>query len=155
MNPGIIFLLILVGAPLIELYVLIEVGSEIGALPTILLSIFTAILGAFLVRLQGVSVLMRVQNTLARGEAPALEMLEGAMIMMSGVMLLFPGFITDIFGFLMLVPPLRRKFILAMLKRSGTLSPGGAAAGAADVEIRRVNIIQGEYRQDDDKPGKF
>ena len=151
MNPGIIFLLILVGAPLVELYVLIEVGSEIGALPTILLSIFTAILGAYLVRLQGVSVLTRVQNTLARGEAPALEMLEGAMIMMSGVMLLFPGFITDIFGFLMLVPPLRRKFILAMLRRSGNLRPAGSGPGsAADVEIRRVNVIQGEYHRDDD-----
>lgn len=151
MNPGIIFLLLLVGAPLLELYVLIEVGAEIGALPTILLSIFTAVLGATLVRMQGISVLMRVQQTLARGEAPALEMLEGAMLMMSGVMLLFPGFITDIMGFLMLIPPLRRKFILALLKRSGTLSPTGSGTGpAADVEIRRVNIIQGEYRQDDD-----
>ncbi|WP_456404047.1 FxsA family protein [Thiolapillus sp.] len=151
MNPGIIFLLLLVGAPLLELYVLIEVGSEIGALTTILLSIFTAVLGAALVRLQGVSVLMRVQQTLARGEAPALEMLEGAMIMMSGVMLLFPGFITDIMGFLMLVPPLRRKFILAMLKRSGALSPMEPGTGSnADVKIHRVNIIQGEYHRNDD-----
>lgn len=151
MNLGIIFLLLLVGAPLLELYVLIEVGSEIGAITTILLSIFTAVLGAALVRLQGVSVLMRVQQTLARGEAPALEVLEGAMIMMSGVMLLFPGFITDILGFMMLVPPLRRKLILAVLKRSGTLSPMEHGAGpAADVEIRRVNIIRGEYHRDDD-----
>lgn len=151
MNPGIIFLLLLVGAPLLELYVLIEVGSGIGALPTILLSIFTAVLGATLVRMQGISVLMRVQQTLAKGEAPALEMLEGAMLMMSGVMLLFPGFITDIMGFLMLIPPLRRKFILAMLKRSGTISPTEPGTGsAADVEIRHVNIIQGDYRRDDD-----
>jgi UPF0716 protein FxsA len=151
MNPGIIFLLLLVGAPLLELYVLIEVGSEIGALTTILLSIFTAVLGAALVRLQGVSVLMRVQQTLAKGEAPALEMLEGAMLMMSGMMLLFPGFITDIMGFLLLIPPLRRKFILAILKRSGAISTREQGAGpAADVEIRRVNIIQGEYRRDDD-----
>ncbi len=151
MNPGIIFLLLLVGAPLLELYVLIEVGSEIGALPTILLSIFTAVLGATLVRMQGISVLTRVQQTLAKGEAPALEMLEGAMLMMSGVMLLFPGFITDIMGFLMLIPPLRRKFILAILKRSGAISTRKQGAGpAADVEIRRVNIIQGEYRRDDD-----
>ncbi|WP_456377792.1 FxsA family protein [Thiolapillus sp.] len=149
MNPGIIFLLVLVGAPLLELYVLISVGSEIGALSTILISIFTAVLGAALVRMQGVSVLMRVQSTLARGEAPALEMLEGAMLMMSGVMLLFPGFITDIIGFLMLVPPLRRKFIVAMLRRSGALSPSSPEA-PPDVEVRRVNIIQGEYRRDDD-----
>ncbi|HEC05560.1 MAG TPA: FxsA family protein [Thiolapillus brandeum] len=150
MNPGIIFLLILVGAPLVELYVLIEVGSEIGALPTILLSIFTAILGAYLVRLQGVSVLTRVQNTLVRGEAPALEMLEGAMIMMSGVMLLFPGFITDIFGFLMLVPPLRRKFILAMLRRSGNLQPVPGSVDMPDAGVKQIHIIQGEYRRDDD-----
>ncbi|HDK37992.1 MAG TPA: FxsA family protein [Thiolapillus brandeum] len=151
MNPGIIFLLLLVGAPLMELYVLIEVGSEIGALTTILLSIFTALLGAALVRMQGISVLMRVQQTLARGEAPALEMLEGAMLMVSGVMLLFPGFITDVMGFLILIPPLRQKFILAMLQRSGTLSPMGPDTGpASDVEIRRIKIIQGEHRWDDD-----
>ncbi len=150
MNPGIIFLLILVGAPLVELYVLIEVGSEIGALPTILLSVFTAILGAYLVHLQGVSVLTRVQSTLARGEAPALEMLEGTMIMMSGVMLLFPGFITDIFGFLMLVPPLRRKFILAMLRRSGNLQPAPGSGDMPDAGVKQIHIIQGEYRRDDD-----
>ncbi|WP_456413646.1 FxsA family protein [Thiolapillus sp.] len=149
MNPGIIFLLILVGAPLLELYVLISVGSEIGALTTILISIFTAVLGAALVRMQGVSVLMRVQSTLARGEAPALEMLEGALLMISGVMLLFPGFITDIIGFLILVPPLRRKFIVAVLRRSGALSPA-ATGSASEAEVRRVNIIQGEYRRDDD-----
>ncbi len=151
MNPGIIFLLVLVGAPLLELYVLISVGSEIGALSTILISVFTAILGAALVRMQGVSVLMRVQQTMARGEAPALEMLEGALLMVSGVMLLFPGFITDMIGFLLLVPPLRQKFIVAMLKRSGALSPSPPGSGPApDAKVRRVNIIQGEYRRDDD-----
>lgn len=151
MNPGIIFLLLLVGAPLVELYVLIEVGSEIGALSTILLSIFTAILGAALVRLQGVSVLLRVQEILARGEAPALEMLEGAVLMMAGVMLLFPGFITDTMGFLMLVPPLRRWLIVTALKRRGIISPApGAPADDEGGNIRRVTIIQGEYRREDE-----
>ncbi len=150
MNPGFIFLLLLVGAPLLELYVLIEVGSEIGALTTILLSIFTAILGAALVRLQGVSVLLRVQETLARGEAPALEMLEGAVLMMAGVMLLFPGFITDAMGFLMLVPPLRRSLILALLRHSGRLSPAPGDAARDEEPVRRVTIIQGEYRKEDD-----
>ena len=151
MNPGIIFLLLLVGAPLLELYVLIEVGSEIGALPTILLSIFTAILGASLVRMQGLSVLMRVQQSMAQGQAPAIEMLEGAMLMLSGVMLLFPGFITDIFGFLMLIPPLRRSFIIAMLKRSGNLSPApGDSTATSEAKIKSVHIIQGEYRREDD-----
>ncbi len=151
MNPGIIFLLILVGAPLLELYVLIEVGSEIGALPTILISVFTAVLGASLVRIQGISVLLRVQKTLARGEVPALEMLEGAFLMMAGIMLLFPGFITDAIGFLLLVPPLRRKFILAVIKRSGTMGPGpGGPSAPAETEVRRIRVIEGEYRHEDD-----
>jgi UPF0716 protein FxsA len=150
MNPGFIFLLLLVGAPLLELYVLIEVGSEIGALPTILLSIFTAILGATLVRLQGVSVLLRVQETLARGETPALEMLEGAVLMMAGVMLLFPGFITDVIGFLMLIPPLRRHLIMAVLRNSGTLTPAPSRTPRDEEPVRRVTIIQGEYRKEDD-----
>ena len=151
MNPGIIFLLVLVGAPLLELYVLIEVGSEIGALPTILISVFTAVLGASLVRMQGVSVLLRVQQTLARGEVPALEMLEGALLMMAGIMLLFPGFITDAFGFLLLVPPLRRKLILAVMKRSGAMGPGsGGSSPASEAEVRKIRIIEGEYRHEDD-----
>ncbi len=151
MNPGIIFLLVLVGAPLLELYVLIEVGSEIGALPTILISVFTAVLGASLVRMQGVSVLLRVQQTLARGEVPALEMLEGALLMMAGIMLLFPGFITDAFGFLLLVPPLRRKLILAVMKRSGAMGPGsGGPSPASEAEVRKIRIIEGEYRHEDD-----
>lgn len=79
MNPTLIFLLLFVGAPLLELYFLIEVGSVIGALPTILVSIFTAVLGGALVRMQGMSVLLRVQQNLAKGQAPALEMMEGAL----------------------------------------------------------------------------
>ncbi len=151
MNPGIFFLLILLGAPLIELYFLIEVGSQIGAFPTILLTVFTAALGAILVRMQGVSVLMRVQATLARGEAPALEMLEGALLMISGVLLFFPGFITDALGFLLLIPPLRQWFILKILQRSGTLRRGHPDdSWEAPVETRKIHVIRGEYRREDD-----
>jgi UPF0716 protein FxsA len=148
MNPAFIFLLVLVGAPLVELYLLIEVGSEIGALPTILLSIFTGALGIWLVRMQGLSVLFRVQRTLAQGEAPALEMLEGAVLMMAGLMLLFPGFITDTLGFLLLVPPLRRSLILAVLRRGGVMQPPpGPPPG--ETPSRRVRIIEGESRRED------
>lgn len=147
MNPTLIFLLLFVGAPLVELYFLIEVGSVIGALPTILVSIFTAVLGGALVRMQGMSVLVRVQESLAREQAPAMEMMEGAVLMVSGLLLLLPGFITDAFGFLMLVPPVRKAFILAVLKRSGTLRP----ATRTDVEESvQIHIIEGDYRRDDD-----
>ena len=149
MNPIFIFLLLLVGAPLVELYLLIEVGSRIGALPTILLSIFTALLGAWLVRLQGISVLFRVQQVLARGEAPAIEMLEGALLMMAGVMLLFPGFITDGLGFLLLVPPLRRWLALAFLRHAGVIRPYAGGDGGAGGSTSRVRVIEGEYRRDE------
>ena len=147
MNPTLIFLFLFVGAPLVELYFLIQIGSVIGALPTILVSIFTAVLGGMLVRMQGMSVLLRVQENLAREQMPALELMEGAVLMVSGLLLLLPGFITDAFGFLMLVPAVRKAFILAILKRSGTLRPATPDDTEKTVHFR---IIEGEYRRDDD-----
>lgn len=144
--PGLlIFLLLFVGAPLVELYVLIEVGSGIGALPTILLSIFTAVLGGWLVRYQGLSVLFRVQHMLDAGETPALEVLEGAVLLVTGLLLLLPGFITDAFGFLMLIPPVRRLLILAFLQRRGLLRPGERPPGPDASK----GYIEGEYRRED------
>lgn len=151
MNPTLIFLLLFVGAPLVELYFLIEVGSAIGALPTILVSIFTAVLGGSLVRMQGMSVIMRVQQSLAQGQTPALEMMEGALLMVSGLLLLLPGFVTDAFGFLMLIPPVRRALILTVLKRSGKLRPGASVDAEKSAHFR---IIEGEYRRDDDRVDK-
>jgi UPF0716 protein FxsA len=130
---------------LVELYVLIEVGSGIGALPTILLSIFTAVLGGWLVRYQGLSVLFRVQRMLDAGETPALEVLEGAVLLVTGLLLLLPGFITDAFGFLMLIPPVRRLFILAFLQRRGVIKPGERPPGP-DVS---KGYIEGEFRRED------
>lgn len=151
MNPTLIFLLLFVGAPLVELYFLIEIGSVIGALPTILVSIFTAVLGGALVRMQGMSVLLRVQQSLAKEQAPALEMMEGALLMVSGLLLLLPGFVTDAFGFLMLIPPVRKAFILAVLKRTGTLRPATPADAEETVHFR---VIEGEYREDDDRSSR-
>jgi UPF0716 protein FxsA len=143
--PFLIFLVIFVAAPLVELYVLIEVGSEIGALPPIALSIFTAVLGGALVRLQGFAVLFRVQEAMVRGEVPALELLEGAMLLVVGFALLLPGFITDAVGFLLLVPPIRRAVIMWYLRSRGILRPG---APPRDGDRGR-HYIEGEFRRDD------
>ena len=143
-NPLLVFLVIFVGAPLIELYVLIEVGGEIGALPTIALSIFTALLGGLLVRLQGFSVLFRAQEQMAREEVPAIELLEGAMLLLVGLALLLPGFITDAIGFLLLITPIRRAVIIRVLRSRGILRPGeplrpqdGSTQGYIEGEFRR------------------
>ncbi|WP_428608508.1 FxsA family protein [Sedimenticola sp.] len=148
MNPFALLLLLFVGIPLVELYFLIEVGSQIGALPTIFLTVFTAVLGGALVRLQGFSTAMRVRAGMDRGEMPAIEMLEGVVLLLSGILLLLPGFFTDIVGFLCLVPPVRRAMIVWFLKRSGTLRPAPGAESQPPPETHRV--IEGEYRRDDE-----
>ncbi|MCW8882689.1 MAG: FxsA family protein [Sedimenticola sp.] len=147
MNPLALILLLFVGIPLVELYFLIEVGSQIGALPTITLTIFTAVLGGLLVRIQGFSTAMRVRAGMDRGEVPAVEMLEGVVLLLSGILLLLPGFFTDLFGFLALVPPIRRTMIVWFLKRSGTIRP---VAGAESTETNEHRVIEGEFRRDDD-----
>ncbi|RUM91653.1 MAG: FxsA family protein [Thiomicrospira sp.] len=103
-----IFFLLFLFVPLVELYVLIEVGSEIGALPTILLTIVTAIVGAGLMRHQGIATMQKAQLNMAQGQVPAVEMMEGVFIFLGGLMLLIPGLITDAMGFLLLIPFVRQ-----------------------------------------------
>lgn len=140
-----LFLLLFVAAPLIELYFLIQVGSVIGALPTIALSILTAIIGGALVRMQGVAVLMRVRTMLDRGEMPALELLDGAVLLVCGFALLLPGFVTDIVGFLLLIPPVRHALVRRYVHVVPVQDPrrgGGFENGP--------RVIEGEYQRYDD-----
>lgn len=118
-------LLLFVFVPLAELYLLIELGSVLGGLSTIALCLFTAALGAWLVRAQGFQTLTRAQNNLSDGQLPAVEMFEGIFIVVAGVLLLVPGLITDLIGFACLIPPLRRFLIHRVMSRrnvSGSFS---------------------------------
>ena len=116
--------------PIAEIYVLIQVGSVIGAFSTIALIIFTAVLGSVLIRAQGLSTLARVQNSMQRGEVPAVELMEGMCLLVAGALLLTPGFVTDSFGFILLVPALRRAMILALLERGVLRAATGPTASA-------------------------
>jgi UPF0716 protein FxsA len=147
MNPLIIFLLLFVGIPLFELYWLIEVGSLVGALPTLFLVVFTAVLGGLLVRLQGFSTALRVRETVGRGEVPAIEMLEGALLLVSGFLLLLPGFFTDAIGFLLLIPPLRQWGVLVFLRRMEIIHPHAPKQPQKSGQQR---VIEGEYQREDD-----
>lgn len=147
MSPfQILFLLFLV-IPLIEIYLLIEVGSAIGALPTVFLVVFTAVLGVWLLRIQGFSILRRVQVVLSRGKIPAIEMLEGAVLLIAGALLLTPGFFTDAIGFCCLVPSLRRAFIRWVLKRFW-MPPGSGGNGFTPP--RGPHTLEGDFRREDD-----
>ena len=90
--------------PVIELYLLIKVGSLIGALPTVALVLSISLAGAWLVRHQGFEILRRIQSELAQGRLPAAELLDGAMVLVGGVLLLTPGFFTDFLGLFFLIP---------------------------------------------------
>ncbi len=150
MNPLFLFLALFVGIPLLELYWLIEVGSVIGALPTLFLVVFTAVLGGMLVRMQGFSTALKVRDATARGEVPAIEMLEGAVLFIAGVVLLLPGFFTDVVGFLLLIPPLRQWLVIAGLKKLQVIRPHPHQPGP-EQEQAPPRVIEGEYRREQDR----
>ncbi|HEX8690328.1 MAG TPA: FxsA family protein [Solirubrobacterales bacterium] len=102
--------------PIVELYVIIQVGQAIGVVPTLLLLFADAVLGSLLLRHQGRGAWRRFNEALAQRRFPGREVADGAMIVVGGTLLLTPGFITDIFGLLLLIPPTRA--ILRRLLRS-------------------------------------
>ena len=105
MNP--IFLTIIL-VPVVEIYVLIKVGSEIGAVTTILLIFITAIIGIYYAKYEGLNTLRSGFVQLNKNEIPAFEVLSGAAIAFAALLLIVPGFVTDFFGFLLIFPPSRK-----------------------------------------------
>jgi len=150
-----LLLALFIVVPLVEIYLLVKVGSLIGPLPTIALVVFTAVLGTLLLRAQGLATLRRVQASFAAGQVPALEMMEGVVLLLCGVLLLTPGFFTDTLGFLCLITPLRRGLIMAVIKRfSVSVAPD---SGPPSEQSNRSGqsesgpaTIEGEYRREDD-----
>jgi len=133
-----ILFLLFITLPLLELWVLIEVGSDIGGLSTIALCLFTAALGGLLIRWQGMSTLIDAQKRIAHGEAPVEHGIHGLMIAFSGVLLFTPGFITDSIGFLLLFPPFRRLIINRLLPTqpiNGRPQGGRHHSEVIDVEV--------------------
>jgi len=113
------FLVLFIIVPVTELYILIEAGKRIGSLTTIGIIIFTGILGAYLVKYQGFMILRKIQNDLNEGIMPGDNLIQGAIILAGGIFLLTPGFVTDIVGFIFLIPISRnivKKYLLKWLK---------------------------------------
>ena len=112
-------LILFVIVPVTELYILIEVGKKIGSLTTIGIIILTGIIGAYLVKSQGFMILRKIQNDLNEGIMPGDSLIQGAIILAGGILLLTPGFVTDILGFIFLIPLSRnivKKYLLKWLK---------------------------------------
>ena len=123
---AVVLLLLFLVLPIAEIYVIIQVGDAIGIVPTLLLLILDGFAGAALARSQGRAAWARFNLALAEGRVPARETFDGAMIMLGGALLLAPGFITDVVGFLLLIPP-TRALLRGFLRGSrcgGSGSPG-------------------------------
>lgn len=144
--------LIFVILPIVEMTILIKVGSIIGALNTIGLVLLTAMIGAAMLRQQGLATLMRANERLNSGELPAREVAEGILLAVGGALLITPGFVTDFAGLLCLVPITRRWLAERILRRVVVINARqgfGPSAGRnpfadGDDEI----IIEGEFRRE-------
>lgn len=99
--------LILLGLPIIEIAAFVLVGSEIGVLWTLALVVLSAVGGSILLRVQGFGALTRIRREMEAGRSPGREVAHGAMIMLAGILLLIPGFVTDVLGLLLFIPPVR------------------------------------------------
>ena len=108
MNTVILFI---IGIPLIEIYLLIEVGGIIGAFNTIFLIFFTAITGVYFARLEGLNAVRSGFSQLVKNELPIYEIISGAALAFAALLLIIPGFLTDLVGFLLIVPVTRKFFI--------------------------------------------
>lgn len=141
-----ILMLFFLIVPFIEITLLLQVGGLIGIFPTVFLVVLTAVLGAWLLRKQGFVTWQRFQNSLAQGEIPAYEMIEGPILLVGGALLLTPGFFTDLLGFACLIPGLRRKMAQTIIERhllTGT-------AGDIFRSKRENDVIEGEYKKSGD-----
>lgn len=145
-SPFAILFFLLLSIPLLEIYLLISVGRMIGAGATVLVVIVTAVLGAWLLRLQGLQTISRVQSATQAGKLPAVELVEGLILLACGIALLTPGFFTDAVGFIALVPGIRRRAAERLLRHF---------LSRPDLHVNinphapRSNTIEGTYRRED------
>lgn len=117
------FLLLFIVMPIVEIAVLLRVGSAIGWLPTLAIVVLTAVIGTTMLRQQGLATLAKARERMGRGEMPASQMIEGLILMVGGALLLTPGFVTDAFGFACLIPP-SRAAIASYIKKRGVMGAG-------------------------------
>jgi UPF0716 protein FxsA len=127
---GLLLVVLFIVVPIAELYVLIQIGQAIGVLPTIALLILDSVLGAALMRAQGRAAWMRFNRALAEGRVPGREVMDGALVIFGGALLLTPGFLSDILGLILLLPPTRAIVRSVLVRRFGPRILSGAASGA-------------------------
>ena len=133
-----VVILLIIGIPAIEIYLMIKVGGIIGALNTILLIFFTAITGIYFAKIAGLSTLRSGFNQLVKNEIPIYEIISGAALAFAAFLLILPGFLTDIVGFLLIIPTTRKVFIKLIAAKFNTRK-------------NKDNIIEGTIDEEDEE----
>ena len=136
--------LLIVLIPIVEIYLFIKIGTQIGAITTILLIFATAIIGVYYAKYEGLNILKAGFAQLARNQAPTYEMISGATVAFAALLLIIPGFATDIIGFLILLPISRNFFLKKFLNRFEK----------TENEIKKNNFIDGEFEDIEDDNDK-
>jgi UPF0716 protein FxsA len=144
--PLLALVAIFIVVPLVELYVILKVGDAIGAVPTILLLAADSVLGSLLLRAQGRSVWRRFNEALATGRMPHREVLDGVLVIFGGAFLITPGFITDIVGLMLLIPPTRALVRRLLVRRLGQ---------RVEIRARRSRDVEGTATEYDAPPGRL
>ena len=139
MNP---ILLSIILVPAIEIYLLIKIGSQIGAISTILLIFTTAIIGVYYAKYEGLNTLKSGFAQLSKNETPAYEVISGAAIAFAALLLIIPGFVTDVFGFL-LIFPVSRRFIFNKISKKFRKN-----------KSEKNNFIEGDFEDIEDDNDK-
>ncbi|WP_419924475.1 FxsA family protein [Candidatus Poriferisocius sp.] len=136
--------LLFIAVPLVELFVIVETARSIGTLETIGLLILVSVVGAWMVKAQGMAVLWRVRSKLHEGQMPGRELVDGALVLFAGALMLTPGFATDAFGLLLLFPPTRMAIRPILIRRFrhrvAYFGPGEAKPGT----IHDTDLADGE-----------
>jgi UPF0716 protein FxsA len=146
-------LLILIGLPLLEIATFVVVGSKIGVLWTIALVVLSSIAGSILLRIQGFGVLTRARRDIDAGRDPGRELAHGAMILLAGILLLLPGFVTDMIGLLLFIPPVRDlawRFLRERVTVTSSFSASFGRFGAGRDRGPVVDLDEGEFRRTPD-----
>jgi UPF0716 protein FxsA len=147
--PVLLLVALFIVIPIAELYVIIQVGQAIGALPTIAILLADSIIGSLLLRSQGRTAWRRFNEALRAGRVPAREVLDGALVIFGGAFLITPGFLTDIVGIILLLPPtravVRRMTVRIFARRFVVSAVGTAGAAGARAARRRPNRANGTH----------
>ena len=131
-------LLAVILIPIVEIYLFIKIGSQIGAFTTIFLVFFTAIVGVYYARYEGINTLRSGMTQIIKNQIPAHELISGAAIAFAAVLLIIPGFATDLVGFLLIIP-ITRRLILGRLNRK-----------FENKDTKKSNFIEGEFEDIED-----